>query len=94
MVNRSELRNGRKLLLSLFPLLSIFNPNQKDKLFVLSTKCEVEELEGNTWYLSEIMDRKSPAQFSETSINHPRLHHEVTLVVIGSYPNVRWKQHA
>ena len=51
-----------------FSLLFILYPNQNGKIFVLSTKCEVEELNGNTWYFSEIKDRKSLAQFSETSI--------------------------
>ena len=90
MVKRSELIIDRKLLITVFFLLFIFNSNQKWKLFVLSAKCVMEELD-NAWYFSEIIDRKSPAQFSETSIIDPRLHHEVTLVVIGSKPNTPYK---
>ena len=37
------------------------------------------------------MEKKSLAQLSETSLNDPRLHHEVTLVVIDSHP---WKHYA
>ena len=88
MVNRFEMWNGQKL------LLFIFNSNQKEQLFVWPTKCVVEELKGNTWYFSEIIERKSSAQFSETSITGPHLHHEVTLVVIGSHPNTSLKHYA
>ena len=73
-----------------FSLLFILYPNQNGKIFVLSTKCEVEELNGNTWYFSEIKDRKSLAQFSETSIIDSRLYHAVTLTVISSRPNTPW----
>ena len=72
----------------------MFYPNQNGEIFVLSTKCEVEELKGNTWYFSEIKDRKSLAQFSETSIIDSRLYHAVTLTVISSHPNMSWKHHA
>ena len=54
----------------------------------------MEELEGNTWYFSEILDRKPSAQFSEATIIGPRLHHEVTLVMIDSHPNTLWKHYA
>lgn len=40
------------------------------------------------------MEKKSLAQLSETSLNDPRLHHEVTLVVIDSHPNSPWKHYA
>ena len=40
------------------------------------------------------MEKKSLAQLSETSLNDPRLHHEVTLVVIDSHPNSPWKLYA
>ena len=54
----------------------------------------MEESDGHKWYFSEIKDRKLPARFLETSIIDPRLHHEVTFVVIGWYPNTPWKRHA
>ena len=51
-----------------FSLLFIFNSNQKEQLFVWPTKCVVEELKGNTWYFSKTIEKKSSAQFSETSM--------------------------
>ena len=40
------------------------------------------------------MEKKSLALLSETSLNDPRLHHEVTLVVIDLHPNSPWKHYA
>lgn len=89
MANRSESRNGRKLFIRVFfSLLIIFNFDQNVKLFVLSKKCAMEELEGYKWYFLEIKDRKLPAQFSETSIIDPAC--MMRWYLLGS----PWKRHA
>lgn len=100
MVNRSELRNSLKLLIIVFFFLCylIFRSNQKGK-----KKADYLYYLRSVWWKNwkvthdipqKFMEKKSLAQLSETSLNDPRLHHEVTLVVIDSHPNSPWKHYA